>query len=64
MDKNHMLMLVAQAIETMERGVMQMLTFDVLSQKLQTQDHWHTVPKSSFSLEFPKTEKEKRSPIV
>lgn len=29
------------------------LTFDVLSQKLQTQDPWHTVPKFSFFLEFP-----------
>ena len=40
-----------------------MLTFGVLSQKLQTQDHWHTVPKFSFFLELPlkkKTEKKKR----
>lgn len=41
-------------------GLYQTLTFDVVSQKLQTQDHWHTAPKLSFVLEFPF--KKKKSP--
>ena len=40
-------------VRNLRKRLDQMLTFDVLSQKLQTQDHSHTVPKFSFFLEFP-----------